>query len=169
MDRTRRNMLLGAGATSAIAMAIATGLMKPTSAHALELNTGDSSGNDFDAAMKEVGSLKTQDSSEIEITLPDIAEQGALVPIEVFSHIPNSEAIAILVENNAIPVVATFEFRNGALPRIATRIKLAESSPVHVVVRAGGQYFHASRPVKAVIGGCGDESFASEIKSKDNN
>jgi len=168
MDSTRRKLMLGAGASSAIALAIAVGLIKPESAHAIELKAGNFGVNDFDAVMNEIGGLKAQSSAGIDIAIPDIAENGAFVPIEVYSHIPGSESIAILVENNAIPVVAKFEFRNGGVARIATRIKLAESSPVHVVVRANGQYFHASKPVKAVIGGCGDESFTSGMKPKSN-
>lgn len=163
MNKTRRKLMLGAGA---VTLATATGLMKPGSAQAIELKARDFGVSDFDTVMNEIGGLKAQISSGISIAAPDIAEQGSMVPIEVYSQIPGSESIAILVENNAIPVVARFEFKNGGVARIATRIKLAESSPVHVVVRAAGQNYRATKSVKTVIGGCGDESFPSAMKSR---
>lgn len=166
MDGTRRKLMLGTGAAGAMALATAAGLATPGSARAVELKPRELGVSDFDTVMNEIGGLQAQTSGGIQIALPDVAEQGSMVPIEVNSQIPGSESIAILVENNAIPVVARFEFKNGALARVATRIKMAESSPVHVVVRAAGRNYRATKSVKAVIGGCGDEGFASGMKSR---
>ena len=69
-----------------------------------------------------------------------------------------------IVQGSSVKL-AKFEFKNGGVARVATRIKLAESSPVHVVVRAAGKHYRATKFVKAVIGGCGDEDFGSAMKS----
>lgn len=160
MNKTRRKLLIGAGAASALTIASAAGL-----AQASGLKANDFGINDFETMLHDLGGVNALSSNGIEITVPDIAEQGAFVPIEIHSQIPGSESIAILVENNAIPLVARFEFRNGGVARVATRIKLAESSPVHVVVRAAGKHYRATKSVKAVIGGCGDEDFGSAMKT----
>lgn len=165
MNRTRRKLILGTGASGALALATAAGLMPARAAQAIELKPTDYGFIDFESVMSEIGGLKAQVSSGISIVAPDLADQGAMVPVEVISHIPGTDSIAILVEKNAIPLVGKFEFKNGGVGRIATRIRLAESSPVHVVVRAGGQIYRASRPVSIVVSGC-EESAPSPMKSR---
>ncbi len=165
MNNTRRKLLIGAGAAGAFTIATAAGLTQAGIAHASSSTVNDFGVNDFETMLHDLGGVNAQSSNGINITVPDIAEQGAIVPIEIYSQIPDSESIAILVEKNAIPVVAKFEFKNGGVARVATRIKLAESSPVHVVVRAAGKHYRATKFVKAVIGGCGDEDFGSAMKS----
>ena len=75
--------------------------------------------------------------------------------IEVTSHIHNTEAIAILVEKNPTPLIANILFSQGVLPKVITRIKMAETSQLLVIVKAGEQYFRASRQIEVNIGGCG--------------
>jgi sulfur-oxidizing protein SoxY len=93
-------------------------------------------------------------SQQIQITAPDRAENGAIVQVEVKSNIANTEAIAILVEKNPTPLIANFMFSNGAEPFVITRIKMAESSDIKVVVKAGNQYFTNSRNVVVLENGC---------------
>lgn len=93
-------------------------------------------------------------SQQIQITAPDRAENGAIVQVEVKSNIANTEAIAILVEKNPTPLIANFMFSNGAEPFVVTRIKMAETSDIKVVVKAGDQYFTNSRNVVVLEGGC---------------
>ena len=94
-------------------------------------------------------------SKDIEIIAPDRAENGAVVQIEITSNIKNTESIAVLVEHNPMPLIGTFSFSNGALPFVITRIKMAEDSDVKVIVKAGGQYFTASKKVVVLENGCG--------------
>jgi len=89
------------------------------------------------------------------IKAPDIAENGAVVPVEVTSKIPDTTDIAILSEQNINPLVADFKLSNGALGYVSTRIKMAKTSNVVVVVKAGGKAYIASKEVKVTIGGCG--------------
>lgn len=93
-------------------------------------------------------------SQQIQITAPDRAENGAIVQVEVRSEIANTEAIAILVEKNPTPLIANFMFSNGAEPFVVTRIKMAETSDIKVVVKAGNQYFTNSRNVVVLENGC---------------
>lgn len=94
-------------------------------------------------------------SLDIKIIAPERAESGAVVPVEVISNISNTEAIAILVEKNPTPLIANFMFSNGAEPYVVTRIKMAETSEIKVVVKAGNQYFTQVKSVVVLENGCG--------------
>ncbi|MDO9281467.1 MAG: thiosulfate oxidation carrier protein SoxY [Methylotenera sp.] len=94
-------------------------------------------------------------SRDIEIIAPERAESGAVVPVEVISNISNTEAIAILVEKNPTPLIANFMFSNGAEPYVVTRIKMAETSEIKVIVKAGNQYFTQVKSVVVLENGCG--------------
>ncbi len=94
-------------------------------------------------------------SQDIQITAPDRAENGAIVQVEIKSNIANTESIAILVEKNPTPLIATFKFSNGAEPYVVTRIKMADTSDIKVIVKAGDQYFTNARNVVVLENGCG--------------
>lgn len=94
-------------------------------------------------------------SADIQIIAPDRAENGAIVQVEVKSNIANTEAIAIFVEKNPTPLIANFMFSNGAVPFVVTRIKMAETSDIKVVVKAGSQYFTNAKNVVVLENGCG--------------
>lgn len=108
-----------------------------------------------EAAIAAVGASAAVPSDDILINAPEIAENGAQVPIEIQSNIPDTEAILIFSDKNVQPYVGTFEFRNGAEPFIATRIKMGDTSNLRAYVRARGKYFVRIREVKVTIGGCG--------------
>ncbi|OYZ26347.1 MAG: thiosulfate oxidation carrier protein SoxY, partial [Hydrogenophilales bacterium 16-64-40] len=86
---------------------------------------------------------------------PDIAENGAVVPVEVTSGIAGTTSIAILAEKNASPLVGNFNLSGGAQGFISTRIKMGQTSLVRAVVNAGGKSYTAAKEVKVTIGGCG--------------
>lgn len=94
-------------------------------------------------------------SEDILITAPDRAENGAVVQVEVTSHIANTESIAILVEKNPTPLIAEFKLAPALEGFVITRIKMAETSDVTVLVKAGGQYFMQARNVVVLENGCG--------------
>ncbi len=94
-------------------------------------------------------------SADIQIVAPDRAENGAIVQVEVKSNIANTEAIAIFVDKNPTPLIANFVFSNGAEPFVVTRIKMAETSDVKIVVKADGRYFTNSKNVEVLENGCG--------------
>ena len=94
-------------------------------------------------------------SQDIIIMAPEQAENGAIVQIEVMSNIANTETMAILVENNPTPLIAHFTFSNGAQSYIVTRIKMAETSDIKVLVKVGDQYFSNTKNVIVLENGCG--------------
>lgn len=110
----------------------------------------------FSDSLKSVGAVDLIESDLIKLKTPEIAENGAIVPIQVSSEIPGTERIFVFAEKNPQPLVASFTFRNGVDPFFATRIKMGESARVHVVALAEGKHFVVSRDVKVTIGGCGE-------------
>jgi sulfur-oxidizing protein SoxY len=144
----RRGLLKGA------AVLIAAGLLKPLAALAAWNKAAFSSKTSADA-LKSLGTPATEPSAGIVIEAPQIAENGAVVPIEITSNIPGTTSIAVLVEKNPYPLVAKFDFSEGALPFVKINAKMGETSDVRVVATAGGKHYQATREIKVTIGGCG--------------
>lgn len=155
MNPLRRAFLKNAGAVGTIAIAIATGLLKPGVVFAAAWNSLAFTAKDPADAIKNAGYDGATESSDILIKAPDIAENGAVVPVSATSNIPGTTSMAIFVEKNPAPLIANFEFSNGAEPHISTRVKMAKTSIVRVSVKAGGKNYTSSREVKVTIGGCG--------------
>ena len=108
----------------------------------------------LDDALKVLGG-KPADSKDLTLTSPDIAENGAVVPIAVISAILKTEAIYILVEKNPFPLTATFAIPEGTEAYVATRVKMGESTKVYAVVKADGKLYSTSKETKVTLGGCG--------------
>src|SRR5688572_20777093 len=106
-------------------------------------------------ALKGLGVGASTESKDIVIDAPQIAENGAVVPIEISSNIPNTKSISLVVEKNPFPLAAKFDFGEGAMPYVKVNVKMGESSFVRVVAEAGGRFYTASKEVKVTIGGCG--------------
>lgn len=152
MQMNRRKALATAGAFGALLVA---GLLRPVAALAAAWNKGAFASKSTADAMKNLGAPAAEASSAIVIDAPQIAENGAVVPIEVLSNIPGTKSISVLIEKNPYPLVATFEFMEGALPFVKVNAKMGETSDVRVLVAAGGKHFSATREIKVTIGGCG--------------
>ncbi|MHB9102358.1 MAG: thiosulfate oxidation carrier protein SoxY [Sulfuricella sp.] len=151
----RRTFLKGTGAAGTVAVAIAAGLLKPGQVLAAEWNKEAFGAKNMADAMKNLNIAGAAESKDILIKVPEIAENGVVVPVEVTSKIPGTTSIMIFVEKNASPLVAEFELSNGAEAYISTRIKMASTSHVRVAVKAGGKAYTASKEVKVTLGGCG--------------
>jgi sulfur-oxidizing protein SoxY len=106
-------------------------------------------------ALKSLRAGSSTESKDIAIEAPQIAENGAVVPVEITSNLPDTRSIAVVIEKNPFPLAARFEFSEGAVPYVKVNLKMGESSFVRVVAEAGGRYYGASREVKVTIGGCG--------------
>ena len=94
----------------------------------------------------------------IQFTTPDIAENGAVVPIrvEVDSRaLPEVSKVSVLVELNPNPLAASFDIPSGTEVYIETRVKVAQTCKLYAVVEAGGQLYMQSRETKVTLGGCG--------------
>jgi sulfur-oxidizing protein SoxY len=93
-------------------------------------------------------------TEQILINAPEIAKEGAIVPIEVTANLPLVQSITLLVEKNPIPLIGKFTLAEDTQGYIKTRIKMAESSPLIVVVKADGKLYVARRQIEVVASGC---------------
>lgn len=107
-----------------------------------------------DLAIKAAGIVDAEQSSQILLNAPEIAENGAQVPIDITSRIADTERIFVFADRNVQPYVADFAIGPRMEPFIATRIKMGETSPLRVFVLAKGKYYAVSREVQVTIGGC---------------
>lgn len=155
MNQLRRTFLKSTGAAGTVAMAIAAGLLKPGQVLAAEWNKNAFEAKNLADAMKGINAAGAAKSADILIKAPEIAENGAVVPVEVSSKIAGTTDIAIFVDQNVNPLIADFNFQNGAEGYVSTRIKMAKTSNVTVVVKAGGKSYTTAKEVKVTIGGCG--------------
>ena len=105
--------------------------------------------------LKSLGVTDPVESGDIAITAPEIAENGAVVPVAVTSRIPNTQSISIVAEKNPFPLAASFDVANGGEGYVSTRIKMGQTSNVWAIVKAGGKFYSAKKEIKITVGGCG--------------
>jgi len=148
----RRNFLRWG--TSAAAL-WAAGMLVPLRALAAEWKKSAFTAKEAKAALTELGIANYAETREILVKAPDIAENGAVVPIEITSLLPNTSEIIVVGEKNLVPLVARFMIGPGMAPEISLRMKMAESGKVRAIVKSGNSYYTAAKEVKITIGGCG--------------
>ena len=152
MNQSRRKVLQRAGTAGALA---AAGVLRPQDLLAAGWNKDAFGAKTLADALKSLGAVAAADSKDIVIDAPQIAENGAVVPVEITSNLPDTKSIVVLVEKNPFPLVARFDFLEGAAPFVKVNVKMGESSNVRVLAEAGGRYYSAVKEVKVTIGGCG--------------
>ena len=106
-------------------------------------------------AIKALYAKTPEASDKINLDAPEIAENGAVVPIAVSTTLPNVTSIAILVSENPFPLAANYPIPPGTSPAVANRLKMAKTSKVIALVASGDKVFSASKEVKVTVGGCG--------------
>jgi sulfur-oxidizing protein SoxY len=150
MNTTRRQVIKTAGALSTL---VSLGIITQAQALAAETRPGFEAKSYADA----IGALgaKPADSGDIQVVTPDIAENGAVVPVGAVSNIPNTTDIWFLVEKNPFPMAASFSIPAGTKADVQTRLKMGQTSNVTVVVKADGKLYAASKETKVTLGGCG--------------
>jgi sulfur-oxidizing protein SoxY len=149
----RREIMKAGSSLAIVAAAIGAGVL-PQRAFA-QWNKGAFDAKNLNDVVKAMGGSAADKSGDIAITAPDIAENGAVVPIAVSSKLANVESIAILVEKNPSSLAAQFDIPAGTEANVGTRVKMGQSSNIHAVVKAGGKYYVATKEVKVTLGGCG--------------
>jgi len=156
MDGKRREMLKAGGGVTLLSLLVAAGWLRPGDAMAADWNKAAFETKSMDETVKALGGSTPAQSKDITfISTPDIAENGAVVPVGVTSAIPKTESIAILVEKNPNMLTATFDIPPGTEPSVTTRVKMGQSSNVYALVKADGKYYVASKEIKVTLGGCG--------------
>lgn len=108
-----------------------------------------------DAIAAKYGGLPIEDSSAIEIKAPEIAENGAFVPVTVSTTIPGVTSISIFVPVNFSPLVTSIDVLPRMKPDVSMRIRMAKTSNMVVIIKAGNKLYRTVREVKVTIGGCG--------------
>ena len=149
MQFTRRMIMQGGVALAALAM-----LPRTLLAAAWPQATFGSTtvGQALKAAL---GTDVTTPSDRIDLKVPEIAENGAVVPVSIKTSLENGDSISIVVKNNPRPMAASFEIPPGTLPKIASRIKMSETSDVMAVIKTSNGIYSTASEVKVTIGGCG--------------
>ncbi len=152
----RREVLRTSSGTMVMALAASAGLLKADAAYAEEWNKTAFEVKNLNDVVKALGGTTATESKDISfVNAPDIAENGAVVPVGAASKIPKTELIAILVEKNPNALSANFTIPDGTDPIITTRVKMGQTSNIYALVKADGKYFYAVKEVKVTLGGCG--------------
>ncbi len=155
MNDHRRTFLKGTLGATTLALAASAGLLKPARVLAAEWPKNAFESKSIPDALKGLyGNSAMTASGSIKIKAPIQAENGAVVPIAISADLPNVDAIAVLVEKNNQPLIANVGL-SGASGYFSARMKMGQTSDVHVVARAGGKLFSAKQTIKVTVGGCG--------------
>jgi sulfur-oxidizing protein SoxY len=155
INPTRRIVLRGAGSIGAVSALMMAGLLKPTAVYAADWNKAAFEAKDTGGALKALGAGTPAEHKDLTIKVPDIAENGAVVPVDVVSNIPNTSSIAIMVDKNPTALTSQYNFANGALAEVSARIKMGQTSVVRAVAKAGDKFYVAQKECKVTVGGCG--------------
>jgi sulfur-oxidizing protein SoxY len=151
----RRVFLKGSLAAGAVGAALGVGLLTPQVVLAAWPKAAFEA-KDMGAALSGLyGADAAEESADIKIKAPDIAENGAVVPITIETGMAGVSNIALIAASNNTPLVADFALTEASVPFVSTRIKMGKTGDVVAVVKAGGKMYKASKSVKVTIGGCG--------------
>ena len=154
-DRTRRLLLKSAlgGLVAALALPwlpkwarAADAALWPKDAFTQKTEAG---------AIKALYGKEATASDQVKLDAPEIAENGAVVPIAVSSALPNVTSISILVSENPFPLAASYKLPPGTTAMVANRLKMAKTSKVVALVESDGKVYSATKEVKVTVGGCG--------------
>jgi sulfur-oxidizing protein SoxY len=135
--------------------ALAALLLQPLAALAAAWNKDAFGAKSAPDALKSLGIAGAAPSKDVVIEAPEIAENGAVVPVEITSNVRGTTGLVVLIDHNPFPLVARFDFAEGALPFVKLNVKMGETSDVRVIAEAGGRHFVATKEIKVTIGGCG--------------
>jgi sulfur-oxidizing protein SoxY len=152
---SRRVILQGAGAVALVGLGnMSFALPAFAAANDKYLEAAFKQKSDADA-IKSLYGKTAEASDKIKLDAPEIAENGAVVPVSVTTTLSDVSSISFLVAENPIVLVASYRIPAGTVPSVANRIKMAKTSKVTVLVEAGGKLYSADKEVKVTVGGCG--------------
>lgn len=154
-DLKRRLLLKGTVASSTLGIAIGAGLLSPTQVLAAWPKEAFAAKDIPSALNALLGADSAEESSDIKIKAPDIAENGAVVPVTVSTTLAGVQSIAVIAANNPVPLIANFDLKEGTEGFVSSRIKMGKSGDVMAVIKADGKLYKAAKEVKVTIGGCG--------------
>ncbi len=150
MNSSRRTALK---TTGAFATLISLGLVTQSQAQAA-VDRASFQVKTVEDALKAIGG-QAASSDQVTVVSPDIAENGAVVPVGATSKLPNTTEIYLIVEKNPTPLSAAFFIPAGTAADVQTRLKMGQSTNVIAVVKADGKIYSATKETKVTLGGCG--------------
>ena len=153
VDLERRGALKTGGGLGLLCLLAAAGLIQPGIA-AAEWQKAAFAARNMDEALDALGVTTPENTAAIQFTVPEIAENGAVVPVTVESSLARTEQIAILVDKNPTALAANFVIPEGTEGYVSTKIKMAQTATVIALVKANGKFYRVSREVKVTAGGC---------------
>ena len=155
-DPTRRLILKGVAMVALAGLGVAKFGLMPAFAAANDKYPEDAfKQKNSDDAIKALYGKTAEPSDKVKLDAPEIAENGAVVPISVSSTLADVTSISILVVENPNALAASYKIPAGTVPSVANRLKMARTSNVIAVVEAGGKVYSATKEVKVTVGGCG--------------
>jgi len=154
MNNQRRNVLKSGSGAALLSVLAAAGLIRPGMAFA-DWNKAAFEAKSMADTLKALGAGSPAESKDVQVTGPDIAENGAVVPVGVSSTLPNVTMVAILIEKNPNALAASFTLPEGTLANVQTRVKMGQTSNVYALVKSDGKFFMATKEIKVTLGGCG--------------
>lgn len=153
---TRRLILKGASAVALVGLGNLPFGLAPALAAANDKYPEDAFKQKSDAdAIKALYGKSAEPSDKVKLDAPEIAENGAVVPITVSSTLPDVTSISVLVSENPNALAASYKIPAGTLPSVANRLKMAKTTNVIAIVEAGGKLYSTTKEVKVTVGGCG--------------
>jgi len=153
---TRRLILKGAMTVALIGLGNLPFGLAPALAAANDKYPEDAFKQKGDAdAIKALYGKAAEPSDKVKLDAPEIAENGAVVPITVSSTLADVTSISVLVAENPNALAASYRIPAGTLPSVASRIKMAKTTNVIAIVEAGGKLYSTAKEVKVTVGGCG--------------
>jgi len=153
MNEQRRKVLKSTGGMAVVGLAASAGVALPAAAQTWNKSAFET--KSLNDTVKAMGGSGATQSGDIQITSPDIAENGAVVPFTISSRIPKTESIALLVEKNPNVLAASFDIPAGTEASVTTRVKMGQTSNINALVKADGKFYYTTKEVKVTIGGCG--------------
>ncbi len=151
----RRSFLKNTFIASATGVAVSVGVLSPSVALAEKHGNDPFAATSLDDALKMLGATGAETSDKIKIKAPEIAENGAVVPIGVTSDIEGTIEIMVITVENPAPLAAKYSFGEGAMPTVKSRFKMGKTTDVVALVKAGDKFYMAKANVKVTKGGCG--------------
>ncbi len=155
MKQTRRQTLQAAGGIGLYAALAAIGLLPAGEAAAQQFNASAFQAKSVADVLKALGAGAPTESKDIAIVSPDIAENGAVVPVGIKSALPKTEFMALLIDKNPFALAGAYDILANAEAEVNMRVKMGQSSDVFAIVRADGKYYMAKKEIKVTLGGCG--------------
>jgi sulfur-oxidizing protein SoxY len=153
---TRRLILQGAATVALVGLGNIPFGLAPVHAAANDKYPEDAFKQKSDAdAIKALYGKTAEVSDKVKLDAPEIAENGAVVPISVTTTLADVTSISFLVSENPNALAASYKIPAGTVPSVANRLKMAKTSNVIAIVEAGGKLYSATREVKVTVGGCG--------------